>query len=69
MVDKMDYKENEEENEVFDLLKLLNELSNDELLSELKMKGKIKFPLIVSIFSRDEKCGYLEAEYVVVVKR
>lgn len=43
-----------------------SDVSNDALKEQLFSKGRIDFPLIVNIYSKGKKCGYLEANYVVV---
>jgi thioesterase domain-containing protein len=37
-----------------------------DLLKQLSSGGRVKFPLIVTIFSKGKKCAYLEADYTVV---
>lgn len=41
-------------------------ISDHDLINQLAEKGKVKIPLIVHISSKGNKCGYLEATYVVV---
>lgn len=41
------------------------DLPNDELKAKLADNRRLSFPLIISINSKNKKCGYLKADYVV----
>lgn len=43
-----------------------SEISDNELTHQLSDNGRINFPLTISINSKGKKCGYLEANYVVI---
>ena len=41
-------------------------IAEDTLVQGLSELGRVKFPLIVNIYSNGKKCGYLDASYIVV---
>lgn len=46
---------------VFDI-----DVSDDELRRQLAINGRVAFPLIVNVNSKGKRCGYLEANYIVI---
>jgi len=46
-----------------------DEMENEALLMHLQKEGKVKFPLVITIFSKGKKCAYLEADYIAVASK
>ncbi len=45
------------------------EMEDEDLLMQLQAGESVKFPLVITVFSKGKKCAYLEADYIAVAPK